>query len=165
MFARARDQTVCERSSKMDETMLDEMYNAKILDLAGRTPSPSRLSDPHQTAVRHSKLCGSKLTADVKFEGEEVAEIAMDVKACALGQAAAAVVYENAVGAKVDEVRRARAAMHGMLKGEGSVPEGRFQELRFLEPVRDYRARHASTLLAIDALAEACEAHAKANAA
>ena len=145
--------------------MLDEVYNAKILDLAARVPSAARLSDPDQTAVRHSKLCGSKLVADVNFRNDEIVDIAMDVKACALGQAAAAVVYENAVGATLVEVRDARVAMHAMLKGDGGAPDGRFAELRFLEPVRDYRARHASTLLAIDALAEACEAHANAVAA
>ena len=135
--------------------MLDEVYNAKILDLAARTPTANRLENPDATATRHSKLCGSRLTADINVVDGVIDDIAMEVKACALGQAAAAVVFDNAVGATYGEVADAKRAMHAMLKGEGIVPEGRFGELRFLEPVRDYRARHASTLLAIDAVAEA----------
>ena len=135
--------------------MLDEVYNTKILELAGRTPSPSRLDNPDGTATKHSKLCGSKLTADISVADGVIQDVAMEVKACALGQAAAAVVYENAVGATRDEVQAAQKAMHAMLRGEDVEPTGRFEELRFLQPVRDYRARHASTLLAVDALADA----------
>lgn len=137
--------------------MLDDVYNTKILELAGRTPSPARLDAPDGTATRHSKLCGSQLRADVALEDGRIAGLAMEVKACALGQAAATVVYENAIGATREEVAAAREAMHAMLKEAGPPPEGRFAELRYLEPVRDYRARHASTLLAIDALAEALD--------
>lgn len=137
--------------------MLDEVYNARILDLAARTPNSERLTDADATATRHSKLCGSKLTADIRLRNDAIAEIAMEVKACALGQAAAAVVYEQAPGATFQEVEAARHDMHEMLKKGGDGPTGRFEELRYLAPVRDYRARHASTLLAIDALAEAFE--------
>ena len=138
--------------------MLDDVYNTKILELAARTPGPARLEAPDATATRHSKLCGSKLTADIAVADERIADIAMEVKACALGQAAATVVFENAVGATFDEVIDARDRMHDMLKSGDRSPTGRFGELEFLSPVKDYRARHASTLLAIDALAEAFEA-------
>ena len=137
--------------------MIDDVYNSRILELAAATPEPSRLAAPDGTAKRGSKLCGSQLVLDVKLQDGVVSDIAMDVKACALGQAAAAVVNRGAIGATQEEVVQAREAMHAMLSGEGEPPSGRFADLRFLEPVRDYRARHASTLLAIDALADAFE--------
>lgn len=137
--------------------MLDDVYNTRILELAGRSPSPGALDAPDGSSTKHSKLCGSQLRADIRVEDGKVADIAMEVKACALGQAASTVVFENAVGASPHEVAEARDAMHAMLKEGGEPPSGRFADLRYLEPVREYRARHASTLLAIDALAEAFE--------
>ena len=135
--------------------MIDDVYNTKILELAAATPTPSRLDAPDGSATKVSKLCGSQLRVDIATRDGTIEDIAMEVKACALGQAAASVVFANAGGATRAEVDEARDAMHAMLKEPGRVPEGRFADLRYLEPVRDYRARHASTLLAIDALAAA----------
>ena len=137
--------------------MIDDVYNAKILELAAAVPDPERLADPDGSATKHSKLCGSQLRADIGLSGDAIDRVAMEVKACALGQAAAAVVHAHAPGATLDEVVAAREAMRAMLKEGGEPPAGRFADLRYLEPVRDYRARHASTLLAIEALAEAFE--------
>ena len=140
-----------------ERAVIDDVYNGRILDLASRTPAPGSLDGADASVTKVSKLCGSQLRADIAMDGDRVRDIAMEVKACALGQAAATVVYENAVGATATEISSACATMHAMLKENGPPPDGRFGELKYLEPVKDYRARHASTLLAIDALAEAVE--------
>ena len=135
--------------------MIDDVYNARILELAGAVPSPSTLDAPDGSATKHSKLCGSTVRIDVNVDGDVVTDLAMQVKACALGQAAASVVAANGVGATRAEVVEARDKLRAMLRGEDERPQGRFADLAFLEPVKDYRARHASTLLANEALAEA----------
>lgn len=132
--------------------MLDDIYNAHILDLAGNIDRIGRLAGPDATATRHSKLCGSKITVDIRMEGDVVADYAHEVKACALGQAAAAVLAKCVVGATAAELRQARDQMLAMLKENGAPPTGRFAELRYLEPVRDFKARHASTMLAFEAV-------------
>jgi len=137
--------------------MLDDIYNAKILELAGNIPRIGRLADPDATARAHSRLCGSTVTVDVKLTDGRVSEFAHDVKACALGQAASAIMAQNVIGATPDELRDVRAAMQRMLKENGAPPNGRWEMLRFLEPVREYRARHASTMLTFDAVVDAVE--------
>lgn len=137
--------------------MLDDIYNAKILELAGNIPRIGRLADPDATARAHSRLCGSTVTVDVKLTDGRVSEFAHDVKACALGQAASAIMAQNVIGATPDELRDVRAAMQRMLKENGAPPNGRWEMLRFLEPVRDHRARHASTMLTFDAVVDAVE--------
>ena len=137
--------------------MIDDVYNTKILELAGAVPSARSLERADGVATKHSKLCGSKVSVEVAMDGDTVADIAMTVKACALGQAAASVVHGNAVGATLDEARKARDELQAMLKEDGEGPTGRFSDLAFLKPVKDYRARHASTMLATDALVEAME--------
>lgn len=132
--------------------MLDEVYNAHILELAGNIGRVGRLATPDATATRHSRLCGSRITVDVRMEGDVVADYAHDVKTCALGQAAAAVVAKNVVGATAAELRQTRDEMFAMLKDGGAPPAGRFAELRYLEPVRDFKARHASTMLVFEAV-------------
>jgi NifU-like protein involved in Fe-S cluster formation len=132
--------------------MLDDIYNAHILELAGNIDRIGRLADPDATATRHSKLCGSKITVDLRMEGDVVADYAHEVKACALGQAAAAIMAKCVVGASAAELRRARDEMFAMLKENGVPPAGRFAELRYLEPVRDFKARHASTMLVFEAV-------------
>lgn len=137
--------------------MIDDVYNARILELAAAVPETGRLEPADASSTRHSKLCGSTVRVDVAMEGDRVADIAMEVKACALGQATASVVATNAVGATEAEVADARDRLRAMLKDGGEPPTGRFADLAFLAPVKDYRARHASTLLAVEALAEAVE--------
>lgn len=144
--------------------MIDEVYNKRILELAGNIPRIGRLDHPQGSATAHSRLCGSVITVDVVLDGDEVADFAHDVKACALGQASASVLARNVVGATVGEIRAAREAVRAMLKENGPPPEGRFADMALLEPVRDYKARHASTLLAFDATCQAIDAAEAARA-
>lgn len=137
--------------------MIDDVYNAKILGFAGNIGRIGRLAEPHATATAHSKLCGSKVTVDLSVEDGLVTDFAHVVKACALGQASSAIMAANVVGAPADELRAVRAAMQRMLKENGPPPEGRFADLRYLEPVRDYKARHASTMLTFDAVVDALD--------
>jgi NifU-like protein involved in Fe-S cluster formation len=137
--------------------MLDDIYNAKILALAGNIPRIGRLADPHATARAHSRLCGSTVTVDVKIEDGRISDFAHDVKACALGQASSSIMASHVIGATVEELREVRAAMQRMLKENGTPPQGRWEELKYLEPVRDYRARHASTMLTFDAVVDAVD--------
>ena len=138
--------------------MIDELYSSKILKLAANMPRAGRLAAPDASSEKVSKLCGSRVTVDLTLADGRVADFAQDVKACALGQASAAVLGENVMGARVDEIETARDQLRAMLKGGGPAPEGRFVDLRALEPVKDYPARHASTLLAFEAAAEAARA-------
>lgn len=137
--------------------MIDDVYNAKILGFAGNIGRIGRLEAPDATATAHSKLCGSTVTVDIQMDGETVVDFAHVVKACALGQASSAIMANNVVGATATELRDVRETMRRMLKEEGAPPEGRFADLRYLEPVRDYKARHASTMLTFDAVIEAID--------
>jgi NifU-like protein involved in Fe-S cluster formation len=139
--------------------MIDDLYSAKVLALAANLPRLGRLADAEGSAEKVSKLCGSRVTVDVKVEGDRVADLAQDVKACALGQASASVLGRHAIGASVHELETARDQFRAMLKAGGPAPDGRFADLAMLAPVKDYPARHASTLLAFEA---ACEAVRKA---
>ena len=132
--------------------MIDDVYNARILDFAGNIPRIGRLEDADAEASAHSKLCGSKVKVWLKMDGDQVTDFAHDVKACALGQASSSIMASNIIGASASELREVRETMRKMLKENGPAPEGRFADLKFLEPVRDYRARHASTLLTFDAV-------------
>lgn len=139
--------------------MIDEIYSAGILRLAADLPHAGRLELPHGTGERTAKLCGSRAVVDVKIDrGGAVTHFAQEVKACALGQAAASVVGAHAVGTTLPEARQARDAMRAMLKSGGDGPAGRFEGLRALKPVAAYPARHASSMVAIEALCEAIEA-------
>ncbi|SMH45206.1 iron-sulfur cluster assembly scaffold protein [Mesorhizobium australicum] len=135
--------------------MIDDVYNAKILGFAGNISRLGRLSDADATAKAHSKLCGSTVVVDLKMQDGVVTDFAHDVKACALGQASSAIMAEHVVGATAQELREVREAMQKMLKENGPPPEGRFTDLKYLEPVRDYKARHASTMLTFDAVVDA----------
>lgn len=137
--------------------MIDDVYNAHILELAGNIPRIGRLEHPDASATAHSKLCGSTVTIDLRVDDGKVVDFAHEVKACALGQASSSVMARNIVGASTDELRQVRETMRKMLKENGAPPEGRFAELRYLEPVRDYKARHASTMLTFDAVVEALD--------
>jgi NifU-like protein involved in Fe-S cluster formation len=137
--------------------MLDEIYNSRILEFAGNIPRIGRIDRPHASARAHSRLCGSTVTVDLNLADGRVSDFAHDVKACALGQASSSIMARNVVGSTPDELRDVRERMHKMLKENGPPPEGRWSDLRYLEPVRDYRARHASTLLTFDAVVDALD--------
>lgn len=137
--------------------MIDDVYNARILDFAGNIPRIGTLADADASATAHSKLCGSTVKVWLKMDGDRVSDFAHDVKACALGQASSSIMARHVVGARADELRALRETMRRMLKENGPAPEGRFADLKFLEPVRDYRARHASTMLTFDAVVDAID--------
>ncbi|HEY5106314.1 MAG TPA: iron-sulfur cluster assembly scaffold protein [Caulobacteraceae bacterium] len=136
--------------------MIDDLYSAKVLALVANMPRAGRLAQPGGSAERISRLCGSRITVDVVMEGDRVVDFAQEVRACALGQAAAAVLGANVIGASVDEIEMARDGLRAMLKTGAPPPKGRFSDLAVLEPVKDYPPRHASTLLAFEAAASAC---------
>ncbi|KRB50624.1 MAG: iron-sulfur cluster assembly scaffold protein [Pseudomonadota bacterium] len=135
--------------------MIDDLYSAKLLKLAANMPRAGRLAAPDASSEKVSKLCGSRVTVDVVVEGDRVADFAQDVKACALGQASASVLGEHVLGASLAEIEMARDQFRAMLKQGADAPVGRFADLSMLAPVKDYPARHASTLLAFEAAAEA----------
>jgi len=137
--------------------MLNEVYNAKILDLAGNIPRLGRLAAPDASATAHSKLCGSTVTVDLKMDGPVVSDFAHDVKACALGQASSSIMARHVVGSKPAELRELRETVRKMLKENGPPPSGKWAEIAVLEPVRDYKARHASTMLTFDAVVAALD--------
>ena len=137
--------------------MLDDIYNRKILELAADIPRLGRLADPDASATAHSKLCGSTVTVDLKVEGDTVTDFAHDVKACALGQASSSIMARHVVGSSAQELREVRTAMRRMLKEDGPAPSGKWEDLAVLEPVRAFKARHASTLLTFDAVVSALE--------
>lgn len=137
--------------------MLDEIYNRRILELAGNIPGLGRLAEPDGSASAHSKLCGSTVTVDVKMDGDQVSDFAHEVKACALGQSSSSIMARHAIGATLEELRQVRDEMQAMLKEDGPPPGGRWADCAVLEPVRDFKARHASTMLTFNATVEAVE--------
>lgn len=137
--------------------MLNDIYNSRILDLAGNIPRIGRLDDADASATAHSKLCGSTVTIDLKMDGPVVTDFAHVVKACALGQASSSIMARHVVGANADELRALRETVRKMLKENGPPPSGKWADISVLEPVRDYKARHASTLLTFDAVVSALD--------
>jgi NifU-like protein involved in Fe-S cluster formation len=135
--------------------MINEVYNKRIIELAGNIPRLGRLPDAQASATAHSKLCGSTVTVDLKMEGDEVTDFAHEVKACALGQASSSIMARNVIGAKAAELRQLRETVRRMLKENGAPPDGKWADIAVLEPVRDYKARHASTMLTFDAVIDA----------
>src|SRR5688572_29415234 len=133
-------------------TLPEDIYSQRILELAAALPRTARLAAPDATATAHSKLCGSTVTVDLPMEGDVVSDYGQSVKACLLGQSAASVMGREIVGSRAEELRTVGAAMRKMLKEGGPPPEGRWVDLAVLEPVRDYKARHPSTLLVFDAV-------------
>ncbi len=134
---------------------MDDIYNSRILEFAGNIPRIGTLEDADAEASAHSKLCGSRVKIWLKMDGDRVSDFAHEVKACALGQASSSIMARHVIGATADEVRKAREDMLSMLKADGEGPDGRFEDMRFLRPVRDYKARHASTMLTFDAVVDA----------
>lgn len=134
---------------------LEDIYSERVLQLSANMPRAGHLANPDATASAHSKLCGSRITIGLKMEGDRVTDYAQDVRACLLGQTAAAVMGANIVGSTAAELREVGAKMRAMLKEGGEPPSGRWSDLAILEMVRDYKARHASTLLVFDAVEDA----------
>jgi NifU-like protein involved in Fe-S cluster formation len=137
--------------------MLNDVYNDRILELAGNIPRLGRLDAPDATATAHSRLCGSTVTVDLKMEGDTVTDFSHDVKACALGQASSSIMARHVIGARADELRSLRETVRRMLKDNGAPPGGKWADIAILEPVREYKARHASTLLTFDAVTAAID--------
>jgi NifU-like protein involved in Fe-S cluster formation len=144
--------------------MLNDIYNHRVLELAADIPRLGRLEKPQATAKAHSKLCGSTVTVDLSLKDGKVSEFAHDVRACALGQASSSLMARHVIGATPDELKALRETMVAMLKAGGPPPSGKWAEFAVLEPVRDYKPRHASTLLTFDAVVDALEQVARAEA-
>ncbi|MFW6300164.1 MAG: iron-sulfur cluster assembly scaffold protein [Oceanicaulis sp.] len=131
---------------------MTDVYTPDLLQLAVDIPHAERLPSPQASATKVSRICGSELTLDLMFDAEgRIADLGMDVSACALGQASASVFAKNAIGAARGEIEAARDALKAMLQAGGPAPEGRFAELKVLQPAASYRQRHGSILLAFDA--------------
>lgn len=145
------------------ETDLIKLYSARILELASDIPHHGRLENPDATVKRRAPLCGSTVTVDIRAEGDRITDYAAEVKACALGQAAASVVGANIIGCNLEQVRAARDALKAMLKEDGPTPPPPFDGLEVLRPARDYKNRHASILLTLEAATEALEAASSAS--
>jgi len=146
--------------------MINEIYNRKILEFAADIPRLQRLDAPDATATAISRLCGSKVTVDVRMADGVISDFGHEVKACALGQASSSIMGRHVVGSTPEELRHVRGQMYAMLKEGGAAPTGKWAELEALLPVRDFKARHASTLLTFDAVVDALdqiEARAKAK--
>ncbi len=137
--------------------MLDDVYNRRILELAADIPRQGRLAAPDASATAHSKLCGSTVTVDITMDGDVVTDFAHEVQACALGQASSSIMARHVVGSTASELREIREIARRMLKENGAAPTGKWEDLRVLEPVREYKARHASTLLTFDAVVDALQ--------
>lgn len=136
---------------------MDDIYNQKILEFAGNITRAGVIADADATSEKHSKLCGSKVRVHLKLDGGVVTDFSHEVRACALGQASSAVMALHVVGATAGELRQARLDMLAMLKDGGEGPVGRFEDMRYLKPVKDYKARHASTMLTFDAVVDAID--------
>src|SRR5918997_2615379 len=137
--------------------MLNEIYNRRILELAASIPRLGRLASPDASATARSRLCGSTVTVDLTMEGDVVTAFAHEVKACALGQASSAIMGRLVVGSTARELREVREAASRLLKANGEPPQGKWEDLKVLEPLRDYKARHASVLLTFDAVVDALD--------
>lgn len=137
--------------------MLDDIYNQRILKLAADIPRIGHLDAPDGVASAVSKLCGSKVTVEVKMDGDRVADFAHDVKACALGQASSSIMAAHVIGSTAEELHALRDTMRKMLKEGGEPPVGKWADAEVLTPVREYKARHASTLLTFDATCDAVD--------
>jgi len=133
---------------------MDDIYNSKILEFAGNIPLTGTLENADAYAQAHSKLCGSRVKVWLAMDGDKVKDFAHEVKACALGQASSSIMARHVIGATAGELRKAKADMLAMLKEDGEGPSGRFEDMRYLLPVRDYKARHASTMLTFDAVVD-----------
>ncbi len=149
----------------MADSDLIKLYSGRILELAADIPRTTRLERPSATVRKRSPLCGSTVTVDIVYEDGRIADFGQDVKACALGQASASVVARAIVGCTADQVVRARDQLRAMLTAEGPVPDAPFDGLEVLLPAREFRNRHASIMLCLEASVEAISAARKAACA
>jgi NifU-like protein involved in Fe-S cluster formation len=145
--------------------MLNDIYNRRVLELAADIPRQGRLKSPHASAKAHSRLCGSTVTIDLSVEDGKVSDFAHDVRACALGQASSSLMARHIVGSTPEELKALRETVTSMLKAGGPPPGGKWSEFAVLAPVRDYKPRHASTLLTFDAVVDALGQIERASAA
>ena len=137
---------------------LSDLYSQKILEIAANQPIPGRLAAPDASARRVSRVCGSSIEVDIAISDEgNICAYGHKISACALGQTSAAIVATHIVGTPADEFRALREQMASMLKADGVPPGGKWADLAYLEPVRDYPPRHTSTLLVFDAVVEALD--------
>ena len=135
------------------------MYSDRILELAGNLPETTPLIAPDASARRASRICGSTIEVQLQIEGDIVTDYAHEVNACALGQTSASVVAQQIVGSTFDELRTVRTQMVAMLKADGPPPTGKWADLKYLQPVKDFRPRHTSTLLVFEAVVDAIDAY------
>ena len=149
----------------MAETDLIKLYSGRILELASDIPFTERLDAPDATVKKRSPLCGSTVTVDVTLEDDRIVAFGQDVKACALGQASASILGQNAIGRTQSEIEEARDALKAMLSGDGDVPGAPFDAYEVLIPARDFKNRHASIMLALEATAEAMKTANQAKSA
>ena len=138
-------------------TDLSAIYSTELLELAAAIPRTKRLERPDASATAHSKLCGSTVSVDLVMDGQRIVDFGQTVKACLLGQAAASIVGREIVGTSGEEIKAVGETMRAMLKENGPVPTGKWADLALLEPVRDYKARHTSTLLVFEATGRALD--------
>lgn len=136
---------------------LSDLYSEKLLQIAANQPIPGRLQQPDATARRVSRVCGSRIEVDIALRDGVVAGYGHEISACALGQASAAIVATSIVGTPAAELRELRRQMVAMLTANGAPPGGKWDDLKYLEPVRDYPPRHASTLLVFEAVVDALD--------
>ncbi len=134
---------------------LIELYSDKILEIAGNAPQPGRLAAPHASSRKVSRVCGSMIEVDIVVTDGVISAYGHDVSACALGQTSAAIVAREIVGTPVEAFLAVSQTMRDMLKADGEAPDGKWSDLKYLEAVREYPARHASTLLVFDAVSDA----------
>lgn len=142
---------------------LTDLYSEKIIEIASGLGPASRLAHPDATARRVSRICGSIIEVDLQMSDGRITDYGQDVSACALGQTSAAVMAREIVGSTTEELYALRDTMHAMLEAGGPPPDGKWSDLKYLEPVREYRPRHTSTLLVFDAVADALDSIAKAG--
>ena len=135
--------------------MIDDLYSAKVLALAANMPRAGRLAHPQASSEKVSKLCGSRVLVDVALEDGRIVDFAQEVKACALGQASSSIMARHVVGSTANELRDLQETVRKMLKDNGAPPQGKWGDIALLEPVRDFKARHASTMLTFDAVVDA----------
>lgn len=138
-------------------TTLSDLYSTRIMELGASIPPARRLDDPDGKASAHSKLCGSTISVELKLNGDRVSDYGQTVKACLLGQASAAIMAQHIIGSSIQELREVARQMRAMLKENGPPPTGRWADLAVLEPVREVRARHTSTLLVFEAVERAID--------
>jgi len=137
--------------------MLDDVYNKRIIELAANIPRIGRLARPDANANAHSRICGSTVKVEIAMDGNTITDFAHDVKACLLGKASSSIMAHNVVGSTAEEMRSLRDTVSKMLKEFGAPPDGKWSEIAILQPVRDLKSRHASTLLTFDAVVEAVD--------